>query len=122
MALDGIFLNSLINNLKDVLIYSKIDKINQPEKDEVILTIRKDRKNYKLLISASSKFPRIHFTETSKENPLKAPMYLMVLRKYLTSGRIVDVYSSLSSFFIEIPQNIICRNIINDLIKKKETA
>ena len=70
----------------------KIDKINQPEKDEVILTIRKDRKNYKLLISASSKFPRIHFTETSKENPLKAPMYLMVLRKYLTSGRIVDVY------------------------------
>ena len=67
MALDGIFLNSLINNLKDVLIYSKIDKINQPEKDEVILTIRKDRKNYKLLISASSKFPRIHFTETSKE-------------------------------------------------------
>ena len=92
MALDGIFLNSLINNLKDVLIDSKIDKINQPEKDEVILTIRKDRKNYKLLISASSKFPRIHFTETSKENPLKAPMYLMVLRKYLTSGRIVDVY------------------------------
>ena len=56
MALDGIFLNSLINNLKDVLIDSKIDKINQPEKDEVILTIRKDRKNYKLLISASSKF------------------------------------------------------------------
>ena len=50
MALDGIFLNSLINNLKDVLIDSKIDKINQPEKDEVILTIRKDRKNYKLLI------------------------------------------------------------------------
>ena len=46
MALDGIFLNSLINNLKDVLIDSKIDKINQPEKDEVILTIRKDRKNY----------------------------------------------------------------------------
>lgn len=92
MALDGIFLNSLINNLKDVLIDSKIDKINQPEKDEVILTIRKERKNYKLLISASSKFPRIHFTEISKENPLKAPMYLMVLRKYLTAGRIIDVF------------------------------
>ena len=91
MALDGIFLNSLINNLKDILIDSKIDKINQPEKDEVILTIRKDRKNYKLLISASSKFPRIHFTEVSKENPLKAPMYLMVLRKYLTAGRIIDI-------------------------------
>ena len=92
MALDGIFLNSLINNIKYTLIDSKIDKVNQPEKDEIILTIRKDRKNYKLLISASSKFPRIHFTETQKENPLKAPMYLMVLRKYLTSGRIIDVF------------------------------
>lgn len=91
MALDGIFLNSLLNDLKDILIDGKIDKINQPEKDEIILTIRKERKNYKLLISSSSKFPRIHFTEVAKENPLKAPMYLMVLRKYLINGRITEV-------------------------------
>lgn len=91
MALDGIFLYSLLENLKSTLLDSKIDKINQPEKDEVILTIRKDRKNYKLLISASSQFPRIHFTEVAKENPLKAPMFLMVLRKYITSGRIVNI-------------------------------
>ena len=83
MALDGIFLYSLLNNMNDILLNSKIDKINQPEKDEIILTLRKDRKNHKLLISASSKFPRIHFTEEPKENPLKAPMFLMVLRKYL---------------------------------------
>lgn len=91
MALDGIFLYSLLNNLKPNLINLKIDKINQPEKDEIILTFRQNRKNIKLLISASSNYPRIHFTEHSKENPLKAPMFLMVLRKYLLGGRIVSI-------------------------------
>lgn len=91
MALDGIFLHSLLEDLSNKLLDSKIDKINQPEKDEIILTFRKDRKNYKLLISASSKFPRIHFTNVAKENPLKAPMFLMVLRKYLINGKIVEV-------------------------------
>lgn len=91
MALDGIFLNSLLNNLKETLLGAKIDKINQPEKDEVILTFRKDRKNIKLLISSSATFPRLHFTEIPKENPMKAPMFLMVLRKYLTGGKIIKL-------------------------------
>ncbi|MGL5085100.1 MAG: Rqc2 family fibronectin-binding protein, partial [Clostridium sp.] len=58
--------------------------------DEVILTFRKDRKNLKLLISASSKFPRIHLTNTNKVNPLKASTFTMVLRKYLIGGRITS--------------------------------
>lgn len=91
MALDGIFLNNLIYNIKPYLIDTKIDKINQPEKDEIILTLRKDRKNLKLLISSSSSFPRMHFSNIHKENPLKAPMFLMVLRKYLLGGRILNV-------------------------------
>ncbi|MFT8348265.1 Rqc2 family fibronectin-binding protein [Clostridium saccharoperbutylacetonicum] len=91
MALDGIYLYSLINDLKNSIVNSKIDKINQPEKDEIILTLRKDRKNLKLLISASSRFPRIHLTNTVKENPIKAPMYLMVLRKYILGGRITNL-------------------------------
>ena len=91
MAFDGLFLYNLIDNIKPILIDSKIDKINQPEKDEIILTLRKDRKNFKFLISSSTNFPRIHFTEISKENPIKAPMFLMVLRKYIMGGRIVAV-------------------------------
>lgn len=91
MALDGIFLNNLIYKIKDIITDFKIDKINQPEKDEIILTIRSNRKNQKLLISSSSSFPRIHFTEVNKENPLKAPMFLMVLRKYILGGRITSV-------------------------------
>ncbi|WP_352417264.1 Rqc2 family fibronectin-binding protein [Clostridium tertium] len=91
MALDGIYLYSLVYDLKKSILNCKIDKINQPEKDEVILTLRKDRKNIKLLISASSKFPRIHLTNISKPNPLQAPMFTMVMRKYLIGGRITDI-------------------------------
>lgn len=91
MALDGIYLYSLVEDLKKSIINSKIDKINQPEKDEIILTLRKDRKNSKLLISSSPKYPRLHLTEVSKSNPLQAPMFTMVMRKYLIGGRIIDI-------------------------------
>ncbi|WP_250454956.1 Rqc2 family fibronectin-binding protein [Clostridium tertium] len=91
MALDGIYLYSLVYDLKKSILNCKIDKINQPEKDEVILTLRKDRKNIKLLISSSSKFPRIHLTNITKPNPLQAPMFTMVMRKYLIGGRITDI-------------------------------
>jgi len=91
MALDGIYLYSLVNDLEKSILNSKIDKINQPEKDEIILTMRKDRSNIKLLISASPRFARIHLTNSVKPNPIKAPMYLMVLRKYILGGRIISL-------------------------------
>ena len=91
MALDGIFLSSLLTDLKESIVDSKIDKINQPEKDEIILQLRKNRSNIKLLISASSQFSRLHITNIQKENPLKAPLFLMVLRKYLVGGLITDI-------------------------------
>ena len=67
MALDGIYLYSLVEDLKKSIINSKIDKINQPEKDEIILTLRKNRQNIRLLISSSPKYPRIHITEERKK-------------------------------------------------------
>lgn len=91
MALDGIYLYSLIKHISDFLLDAKVDKINQPEKDEIVITFRKDRANKKLLISASSSYPRIHFTDQSKPNPLKAPMFCMLLRKYLSSARVKDI-------------------------------
>ena len=90
MALDGIFMYNLTNELKESLIGSKIDKINQPEKDEIILTIR-GKENKKLLISSSATYPRIHFTNIPKANPLKAPTFCMLMRKYLCSGKIVNI-------------------------------
>lgn len=88
MALDGIFLYTIKEELKNKLLNLKVDKINQPEKDEILVTFRG---NKKLLISASSSYPRIYLTKTSKENPMKAPMFCMVLRKYLLNSRLIDL-------------------------------
>lgn len=91
MALDGIFLKQLVDDIKPSLLYSKIDKITQPEKDELIINLRKGKDNKRLLISASSSFPRIHFTSLTKKNPMQPPMFCMVLRKHLTNGKIIDL-------------------------------
>lgn len=91
LALDGIFLYSLCQEFKGKIIGGKVEKINQPEKDELLLSVKKDRVSLKLLISASAVYPRIHFTDIAKENPMSPPMFCMLLRKYLTSSRIVDV-------------------------------
>lgn len=105
MAIDGIYLYSLVQDLKKSILNSKIDKINQPEKDEIIITLRKERKNLKLLISASPKYPRFNLTTVVKSNPLQAPMFTMVLRKYLIGGKIIDIVQQegdrIVKFFIE---------------------
>lgn len=92
MALDGIYLYSILCELKENFINGKVVKVNQPEKDEINLTIRTIQgKNLKLLISASSVYPKIHITELTKTNPVKAPMFCMVLRKHLLNSKIIGI-------------------------------
>ncbi|HEY5536628.1 MAG TPA: NFACT RNA binding domain-containing protein [Ignavibacteria bacterium] len=91
MALDGIYLSSLVEEIKDIIIDCRVDKVTQPEKDEVILSFKKNRKVYKLLINSSSNYPRIHFTDFNKQNPIQAPKFCMVLRKYLNTATVLDV-------------------------------
>ncbi|MBV4418611.1 NFACT family protein [Clostridium tyrobutyricum] len=91
MALDGIYIYSILNELRTTLVGGKVEKINQPEKDEIVLTIKNNRKNHKLLISSSSVYPKIHLTEINKINPKKAPMFCMVLRKHISSARLINI-------------------------------
>lgn len=91
MALDGIYLSSLIKEIKDEILNCRVDKITQPEKDEIILSFKVNRKNKKLLISASSNYARVNFTNQSKENPMQPPMFCMVLRKYLNTATLVNI-------------------------------
>lgn len=91
MALDGIFIYSILNELRETLLNGKVEKINQPEKDEIILNIRNGKVTYKLLISANPTYPKIHITNNAKSNPLVAPMFCMLLRKYLSGGKILDI-------------------------------
>lgn len=91
MALDGIFIHSVIDELKKYLLNGRVEKVNQPEKDEIILSIKNQRKTYKLLISASSVYPKIHLTQLSKTNPMQPPLFCMVLRKHINTGRLVNI-------------------------------
>ncbi len=91
MALDGIFIHSIVNELKKHLLNGRVEKVNQPEKDEIILSIKNERKTYKLLISASPVYPKIHLTKLSKPNPMQPPLFCMVLRKYMNTGKIINI-------------------------------
>ena len=91
MALDGIFLHLLSEELKEVLIGSKVDKIHQTQKTELVFTLRTRSGAYRLLLSASGNAPRLHLTTHQIENPPKPPMLCMLLRKHLGSATLVDI-------------------------------
>lgn len=91
MALDGVFLHHMKNELAEYLIGTRVDKIYQPNKDEIILTLRSRDGNYKLLMSARANSPRINLIKTTPENPQTPPMLCMLLRKRLTSARLRDI-------------------------------
>ena len=90
MALDGVFIKKLTAELS-VAVNAHIDKIHQPSTDELVLVLRKPSFNKRLLISARSGFQRVHFTESRLDNPQTPPMFCMLLRKYVGSGRILKI-------------------------------
>lgn len=92
MALDGIVIANIVYELKNTLIGGRINKIAQPENDELLITIKgQDRETYKLFLSAGAGMPLIYLTESSKASPLTAPNFCMLLRKHLNNGKIVDI-------------------------------
>jgi predicted ribosome quality control (RQC) complex YloA/Tae2 family protein len=91
MALDGLVLHQLRKEIADGAIGAKVDKVYQPERDEIILTFRSRSGTNRLLISASPNSPRIHFTSSSIENPASPPMFCMLMRKRFIGGRLMDV-------------------------------
>ena len=88
MALDGIFLRHLKHELEAQYIGAKIEKIYQPNKEEIVLSMRSKSVGGKLLLSARANSPRIHITQHSPENPMSPPMFCMLLRKRLTGARL----------------------------------
>ena len=91
MALDTATVSALAEELSGRLTDGRIERIQQPEKDLLLLTVRSEGENRKLLIRAAGPNARVHLTEQSFENPKEAPMFCMLLRKYLTGARIRSV-------------------------------
>jgi len=117
MPLDGITISAIAHELREKLLSGRIDKIYQPEGDEIILQIRAKGANHKLLMSAGNAQPRIHLTKSGKENPLKPPQFCMVLRKHLTGSKILNIVQPGFERIIEI--HLESMNEMGDLSAKR---
>ncbi|WP_368234401.1 NFACT family protein [Anaerotruncus rubiinfantis] len=91
MPLDGIFLNQLKNEIADVIVGGRVDKVHQPAKETIVLAMRAQAGNHKLLISASASNPRLHFTSLPQDNPKSPPMFCMLMRKHLANAKLVEI-------------------------------
>lgn len=90
MALDGIFLSTVKNELSE-LIGGRVDKIYQPSREELIIAIRTRSASFKLLFSSSAMAARVHITQAQIENPKAPPMFCMLMRKHLSSGKLCAI-------------------------------
>ena len=91
MALDGITIRALVNELNTKLCGGRISKIIQPEADELLLTIKTASENARLLISAGATLPFAYLTDENMKAPITAPNFCMLLRKHISGGRVVDI-------------------------------
>lgn len=89
MSMDGLSLYSAMNELNKRLAGGKIDKIQQTDKEELLLMVRSLGQTYRLLINASAADNRVQLTELKKQAPSEAPMFCMLLRKRIAGGKIV---------------------------------
>ncbi|MBQ3378744.1 MAG: NFACT family protein [Clostridia bacterium] len=92
MSLDGIFLYGLCRELSDECRGARVERINQPQRDELVLTLHTDNGQRRLIICANPDSARVHFTRQQRENPVSAPMFCMLLRKHLGGARIFGVF------------------------------
>lgn len=91
MPLDAIYLSALTGELREKIEGGRIDKVQQPEKDMLLISLRSKGENLRLLLSAGTGRARVQLTESSFENPAEPPMFCMLLRKHLVGARIVSV-------------------------------
>ena len=115
MALDGIYLYHLKNEISDFAIGARIEKVHQPSKEELIFSLRSREGAKKLLVSCRADSARIHFTDYAPENPAKPPMLCMLLRKHLTGAKINSVEQDGLERIVKI--NMDASNELGDPVK-----
>lgn len=116
MAFDGIVTKAVVSELNTCLINGKINKIFEPNKNEILLSVYSSGKNYCLNVSIDSVNYRINLTTNSKPNPQNVLNFCMVLRKHLTGGTIKRIYSNGLERIVFIDIDVY--NELNDLITK----
>lgn len=118
MAFDGIVLRALTYELNQTILGGRVDKIYQPLARDLLLTIRNQGQNYRLLISANPSLSRVYFTDRYKgQNPTEPPMFCMLLRKHLEGGRITRIEQVDNERVLLI--NVENRDELGDLTEKQ---
>lgn len=117
MAFDGFITKAVITELKTAILGAKVNKIFVPTKTDVILGLYNNGINYALELCANPDFCRINLTTHSKPNPQNAYNFCMLLRKYLTGGKVISISSYDLERTVEIQFE--CYNDLNDLVKRK---
>ena len=102
MPFDGFTLGLIARELSGALVGGRVSKIVQPERDEIILTIRNEGINRQLLMSATANCARAHLTQVKKNNPLEPPALCMLMRKHITGGRIAAIRQLEADRILEI--------------------
>ena len=115
MSFDGFFLHHMVEELRSELINGRIQKINQPFEQELVLQIRSNRQSHRLLLSAHPVFGRIQLTQTTFENPAQPSTFIMVLRKYLQGALIESIEQIENDRIVEI--TVSNKNEIGDHIQ-----
>ena len=103
MPLDAICLQAVVEELRPQLLNLRIDKVQQPARDQVILLLRG---NKRLLLNAGANAPRIQLTETARDNPAEPPMFCMLLRKHLVGARVADITQPLLERLVRLELDI----------------
>jgi len=119
MALDGIAISCIVHELQASLCNGRIDKIHQPEADEIILAVRNHGNSHKLLLTANASHPRLHLTNKAKNNPMTPPLFCMVMRKHIQGGRILSITQPAFERVVHI--QIEAMNEMGDLVGKTLT-
>ena len=91
MPMDALCLAAVRKETEGAILGARIDKIHQPTRDEVLLHIRGRNGNCRLVLTANPSWPRMQLTDLPRENPAEPPMFCMLLRKYLSGGKILEV-------------------------------
>ena len=114
MSFDGFFLHHMTEELRRELLGGRIQKINQPFEQELVLQIRSNRQSHKLLLSAHSVFGRVQLTDTTFENPAVPNTFIMVMRKYLQGAVIESIQQVENDRILEI--SVSNKNEIGDSV------
>ena len=117
MAFDGITIANIVSELEKNLSGGRIYKIAQPENDELLLTIKNNGAQYRLLLSADASLPLVYLTQTNKPGPMTAPGFCMLLRKHLQNARILSITQPGLERIIQLTLEHL--NELGDLCRKK---